>query len=188
MKNAKAGAGLPSFERLFIKHMLIPLSRVFFGWNNSLKLLKKEVKLISDLIKEIPEEKLQKRVEINRVFGIEEHSKDYSINMALEHLTIVTGAMMFVIDTLSKEQAIDKEIKIEDVKPSLNTNDENEKFFLTMNKYFSFIENHPKNISKTTKAHPWFVEFNNKDWATFTFIHTFVHRRQIQAIIKGLDY
>jgi hypothetical protein len=37
-----------------------------------------------------------------------------------------------------------------------------------------------------TKAHPWFVNFNNSDWACFMFMHTFIHRRQIQAIIKDL--
>lgn len=188
MKTAKAGAGLPDFERLFVKYILIPISRTFLGWDSSLKLLKKEVELIENMIKDIPKEKLQERVKINRVFGIEEHSSNYSVNMTLEHLSIVTNAVIFVIDTLSKEQTIDKKIKIEAVKPSQNRSNENDKFFETMKKYSIFIEKHPKKISQTTKAHPWFVEFNNKEWATFTFIHTFVHRRQIEAIIKGLDY
>jgi len=37
-----------------------------------------------------------------------------------------------------------------------------------------------------TKAHPWFVKFNNFDWNNFMFMHTFIHRRQIQAILNEL--
>ncbi len=41
------------------------------------------------------------------------------------------------------------------------------------------------NILKNEK-HPWFVHFNNSDWACFMFMHTFIHRRQIESIIKDL--
>jgi len=136
----------------------------------------------------VKKEDLQKQVVIKRAFAIEDHSRDYSINMTLEHLKITGYAIMNVIDTLSKEREIEKEVKVELVKPKDNTESEHEQFFEFMKKYNSFITNHPKNYSKTTKAHPWFVNFNNFDWACFMFMHTFIHRRQIQAIIKELDY
>lgn len=187
MSEPKPGAGLPFCERIFIKYIGVSCARVFLSWDNSLKLFQKESLKIKELIKDIPQEKLQQRVKIDRVFGIEDHSCNYSINMTLEHLSIVITAMIFLIDSLSKENVIEKEVKIEEVKPSQNGNDEDKKFFQSVDKYVSFIEKHPKNISKATKSHPWFVEFNNKDWATFCFIHTAVHRRQIEAIIKKLN-
>lgn len=187
MSEAKAGDGLPNIERLFIKNILVPFAKVFFNWDNSLKMFQSEVKKIENLIKNIPEEKLQQRVKIDRIFGIENHSRDYSINMTLQHLTIVGTALIMVIDTLSKEQVIEKEVRIEDVKPSEQTKEESRKFFLYVKKYESFIKSHDKKVSTMKKKHPWFIEFNNKEWSTFAFIHTFVHRRQIEAIIKKLD-
>ena len=187
MKNVYAGAGLPWFENRCIKYVLIPLVRLCLGWNSSLYLFQKEVTRIKKLIQNIPEEQRCQRIKIERVFGIEEHSKDYSVNMTLEHLSIVTQAMVFVIDTLSKEQTIEKEIYIKDVKPTHNAKDEHVTFFKTMNSYIQYLQNHNKKPSKMTKKHPWFVEFNNEDWAVFTFIHMLVHRRQLESIVKRLN-
>jgi hypothetical protein len=47
-----------------------------------------------------------------------------------------------------------------------------------------FINRLPKKHSQMTKRHPWFVEFNNFDWSAFMYMHTFIHRRQIEAIIS----
>jgi hypothetical protein len=186
MNQYKAGAGLPNIERLVIKYMLVPIVRLLFTWNISLFLIKKEENKIKKLIKNISKENLQKRVFIKRALAIEDHSRDYSINMCLEHLRITGSALMGVIETLSCEKEFTRPITIEAVKPKENTLNEAEKFFEFMDKYKIYIKNHKKNYSKMTKAHPWFVNFNNSDWACFMFMHTFIHRRQIQAIIKDL--
>jgi hypothetical protein len=186
MNNGIAGAGLPKIERLFIKNILVPSVRVLFTWNIALFMIKREVKIIENLIGEIDTDTLQKRVVINRAFAIEDHSRDYSINMTLEHLRIAGSAIMMVIDTLSNEKEFPKDIKIEAVKPKDNGKDEAKKFFDFMKTYEEYIKNHKKNHSKMTKKHPWFVNFNNFDWSCFMYMHTFIHRRQIQAIIKEL--
>lgn len=186
MNNGIAGAGLPKIERLFIKNILVPSVRVLFTWNIALFMIKREVKIIEELIEGIDNELLQKRVEIKRIFAIEDHSRDYSINMTLEHLRIAGSAIMMVIDTLSNEKEFPKDIKIEAVKPKDNGKDEAKKFFSFMKTYEEYIKNHKKNYSKMTKKHPWFVNFNNFDWVCFMYMHTFIHRRQIQAIIKEL--
>ncbi len=186
MKQAMAGDGLPKFEQMFIKIVLIPIIRVFFTWNISLFLINRETKIIKKLLSKVEKEDLQKRVIIQRIFGIEEHSSDYSVNMTLEHLRITGSAIMLIISTLSEEKEFPKEITIEGVKPKENGEDEAKKFFDFMEKYNIFIKNHKKNKSKMTKKHPWFVEFNNLEWACFMFVHTFVHRRQIEKIIKAL--
>ena len=53
-------------------------------------------------------------------------------------------------------------------------------------KKVDWIKSLDKKQSKMKKKHPWFTEFNNYDWSVFMFMHTFIHRRQIQAIIKEL--
>ena len=186
MSQGVAGAGLPQIERLFIKRVLVPLVRIVCTWNIALFMIKREVKIIENLIASFDEETLQKRVVINRAFAIEDHSRDYSINMTLEHLRIAGTAVMAVIDTLSNEKEFPKEITIEAVKPKDNSKDEAKKFFDFMKTYAEYIKNHKKNYSKMTKKHPWFVNFNNFDWSCFMYMHTFIHRRQIEAIIKEL--
>lgn len=183
-----AGAGLPKVEQLFIKWGLVPVVRILFTWRIALFMIQKEVKKIQKLVASVDENKLQQQVEIQRAFAIEDHSRDYSVNMTLEHLRITGSAIIKVIDTLSQEKAFDRPITIEAVKPKENGSDEHKKFFAFMNEYRDFINQHSKNYSKMTKKHPWFVNFNNSDWACFMFMHTFIHRRQIEAIIKELNH
>lgn len=183
-----AGAGLPKAEQLFIKWGLVPVVRILFTWKIALFMIQREVKNIQKIVASMDKSKLQQRVEIKRVFAIEDHSRDYSVNMTLEHLRITGTAIIEVIDTLTKEKPFERPITIEAVKPKENGNDEDKKFFEFMNQYSEYIKKHPKNYSKMTKKHPWFVNFNNSDWACFMFMHTFIHRRQIEAIIKELDH
>lgn len=182
--NAKAGDGLPSLERRVIRYLLIPVIRLLMTWNLALFLLKRERRIIENLVSNLSEEQKQKKVQINRVFAIEEHSSDYSVNMVCEHLYIAGGAVMSVIDTLSKEEEFKRDIKIEAVKPKGEDSKAYENFLLFMNKYEAYIKSHKKNQSKQTKAHPWFINFNNHDWSCFMFMHTFIHRRQIEEIIR----
>ncbi|MCW8837383.1 MAG: hypothetical protein OQK11_01650 [Thiovulaceae bacterium] len=107
--------------------------------------------------------------------------------MALEHLTIAGFGIMSVIDTLSQEKEFPKEIRIEDVKPFENKKNALEDFLTFSKNYEEFINKHPKNISLAKKAHPWFYGLNNFEWSVFMFIHTFIHRRQIKAIVSQLN-
>lgn len=184
--NAKAGDGLPSIEKGVIRYLLIPIIRLLMTWNLALFLLKRERKIIEKLVSNLPHEMKGKRVKINRVFAIEEHSSDFSVNMVCEHLYIAGTAVMGVIDTLSKEQEFKRDIKIEAVKPKGEDDNAIENFKSFMDKYEAYIRSHKKNQSKMTKAHPWFINFNNCDWSCFMFMHTFIHRRQIQEIVKVL--
>ena len=143
MNKYKAGAGLPNLERLVIKYFLVPNVRLLFTWKLSLFFINREVKIIKKLLENVKKEDLQKRVFIERAFAIEDHSRDYSINMTLEHLRITGTAIMSVIDTLSNEQEVTQEITIEAVKPKDNSNTEPEQFFSFMEKYDFFIKNHP---------------------------------------------
>ncbi len=180
------GAGLPNMERLFIKNILVPSVRIIFTWDIALVFLKREIKIIKKLVKNIDKDKLQQKVLIDRTFAIEDDTRQFSINMVLEHLVIAGYAVTNVIDTLSKEQEFKAAIKIENVKPKKNKEDQIEEFSDFYTQYFEFIKKHSKKQSKMTKKHPWFIEFNNFDWSIFMYMHTFIHRRQIQAIIKEL--
>ncbi|NOR58612.1 MAG: hypothetical protein GQ474_08835 [Sulfurimonas sp.] len=187
MKLEKPGAGLPNIERLFIKNILVPAVRVFFTWDIAFYLLKREVRLILKLVDSVEKQKLQEQVIINRVFAIEDDSRRYSINMVLEHLTITGYGIMGVISTISKEEELKKDITIEGVKAYENAENSIVAFKKFMKMYDFFINRLPKKYSQMTKRHPWFVEFNNFDWSAFMYMHAFIHRRQIEAIISKLE-
>ncbi|MEA3352348.1 MAG: hypothetical protein U9Q33_00830 [Campylobacterota bacterium] len=182
----KPGAGLPDMERLLIKNILVPAVRVVFTWDLALLYLKREIGIIKKIVENLPKEFHQRKVIIDRTFAIEDDTRQFSINMVLEHLTIAGSAVHTLIDTLSKEKEFLQEIKIENVKPKENKEDQLDEFLEFYSRYFLYIKNHPKNRSKAKKKHPWFIEFNNFDWSIFMFMHTFIHRRQIEAIIKKL--
>ena len=186
MKLEKEGAGLPNMERLFIKNTIVPLVRTFFTWDMALFLLKKEVQKIEKLVSQIPKELLGKQVIINRAFAIEDHSRQYSLNMLCEHLTITGMGVSSVIKNLSKEKKPKGDITIEQVKPKNNDDNSLEKFLNFMKMYENMINKLEKKQSLTKEKHPWFVEFNNFDWSVFMYIHTFIHRRQAEEIIRIL--
>ena len=186
MELDKPGAGLPTMERLFIKYVLVPTVRLFFTWDIALYLLKREVQIINKMIEPLNTALCQKQIIIDRTFAIEEDSRKFSLNLVLEHLTITGSTLMGLIDTLSKEKTFKQSITIEGVKPHENKTNQLSEFLLFSSKYYKFIDELPKKQSKMTKQHPWFLEFNNFDWAVFMYFHTMIHRRQLQAIIEKL--
>ena len=186
MKLAPPGSGLPDFERLLIKYVLVPAVRIFITWDIALFLLKREVTIIKNLVEKLDEEQRTEQVIIDRSFGIEDDSRRYSVSMALDHLTIVASAAIPLITTLSNEQKFPGELSIENVKPNVNRKEQLNDFLKINERYDAFIRSLPKKLSVMTQKHPWFVGFNNFDWHVFIYMHTFVHRRQIEAIIKQL--
>ena len=186
MKFEKPGAGLPNLERLFIKNILVPSVRLLFTWDIALLLLNREVRIISKLIESIEENRLCEKPIIDRTFAIEDDTRQYSVNMVLEHLSIAGYGIMDIIDTLSKEEEFKEEITIVGVKAHINGVEAMSSFKKFMKTYDQFIKELPKKQSLQTQRHPWFVEFNNFDWSVFMYMHTFIHRRQIEAIILKL--
>jgi len=183
---AQPGAGLPPKEKFFIHFILIPSVRVLFTWDIALWYLKREVSIIKKLLHVNTPNLHTKQVIIDRTFAIEDDSRRYSLNMVLEHLTITGNGVLSIIKTLSEEKEFPQPITIEGVKPHQNKIDQLQEFLEFYESYFAYIKDHPKKRSHMTKPHPWFGAFNNFDWHVFMFMHTFIHRRQIEAIIERL--
>ena len=106
--------------------------------------------------------------------------------MVLEHLEIAGNKVKNIIETLSLEKEFEEDVKIENVKPKLNNKNQYESFKKFYQDYILFIKSLDKKQSKMRKKHPWFIEFKNFEWSVFMYMHTFIHRRQIEAIIEEL--
>ena len=178
-----AGSGLPKYEKFFVQNILLPLCRVFLGWKSSKRWFDYELATIRKMIENLSRDALEKRVLINHFFGIEDDTRDWSIALVIEHITVVNAGIIEVIKTLSKEEAHLSEVSIQAVKPDNRG--------LTLNHLEKIVKEYESFIpqtrnSKMTKSHPWFTGLNNRDWHTFLAIHTWVHKRQIKAILKQL--
>lgn len=186
MVQGKPGDGLPRGEFLLIRLLLIPLVRIFFIWQIAFWLFKREARIIISLLEELNEDERLQQVVIDKTFAIEDHSRQFSLNMVIEHLCITGRKVMEVITALSQEREYSEIVTIAGVKPFANRSGTLDDFKAFIDKYKTFFTALPKHHSKMTKPHPWFYSFNNFDWSSFMYMHTFIHRRQIQAIIKAL--
>ena len=177
------GSGLPTFENVLIKSVLVPFARLFLGWRSAKLWLDLELRSIERMVDGLNDAALNKQVLIDHILGIEDDTRDWSVALVIEHLAIVSAGVIQVVKTLSEERPFDGPISIAAVKPGKNA--------VTLDELKQIIKDyetfHPRNRnSKMTKAHPWFIEFNNRDWNTFLAIHTWVHKRQIKAILRGV--
>ncbi|AFV97289.1 MULTISPECIES: hypothetical protein [unclassified Sulfuricurvum] len=185
MVQGKPGDGLPRGEFLVIRLLLIPMVRTFFTWHIAFWLFKREARIIISLLEKLSEEERLQQVVIDKTFAIEDHSRQFSLNMVIEHLCITGRKVTSVIAALTEEREFTEIVTIAGVKPFANRSGTLDDFKAFIDEYKSFFTALPKHHSKMTKAHPWFYSFNNFDWCSFMYMHTFIHRRQIQAIIKA---
>ena len=186
MVQGKPGDGLPRGEFLLIRLLLIPLVRTFFTWQIAFWLFKREARIIISLLEELNEEEKLQQIVIDKTFAIEDHSRQFSLNMVIEHLYITGRKVMEIITALSQEREYSEVVTIAGVKPFANRSGTLVDFKAFIDEYKTFFAALPKHHSKMTKPHPWFYSFNNFDWNSFMYMHTFIHRRQIQAIIAAL--
>ncbi|MDP3466120.1 MAG: hypothetical protein Q8R86_10175 [Sulfuricurvum sp.] len=186
MVQGKPGDGLPRGEFLLIRLLLIPMVRTFFTWQIAFWLFKRESRVIVSLLEALSEEDRLRQVVIDKTFAIEDHSRQFSLNMVIEHLCITGRKVSSVIIALSEEREFSEIVTIAGVKPFANRSGTLDDFKAFVNEYKTLFTALPKQQSKMTKPHPWFYSFNNFDWSSFMYMHTFIHRRQIQAIIKAL--
>jgi len=184
----KSGAGLSSARVLLAKHIFFPILNRFLSWEKAWDIFDKEGQKIIELASTLNKEQLFERVLVPKLFGLEDNSRYYSVAMVLEHLLMVGGALQIRIPILSKGKKLNKYIKIEDVKPYKEI-DENviEKFEEFLATYREKLEKNIEDIHiNNTSMHPWFGEFNPKQWSILAVVHQTVHRRQIEAILRGL--
>ena len=184
----KAGAGISSVKIFLAKHLLFPILNRLLSWEKAWDMFDKEGQKIIELSRNLNQNRLFERVLVPKLFGLEDNSRYYSVAMTIEHLLIVGSALQIRIPILSRGKKLKKYIKVEDVKPYKEIDEnviENFENFLA-----TYREKLEKNIvdinTDNTSFHPWFGEFNPKQWSTLAVVHQIVHRRQIEAILKGL--
>ncbi len=180
------GAGLPATER-FIMGKVVPLILRFVSRESFSKLFKSELVKINTLVASLSEDEGSKRVLIDRIRGIEDSSRHWSVHMTLHHLHIVNSSIMGVIRKLSRGEKPEVIVKIKDVKPDPESGLESlvafQKSAELLTKAVAGVEDLDTEL---THDHPWFGPFNAKRWHSLSAIHMRIHRIQIEKIIEGL--
>ncbi len=184
----KAGGGLSRGRAFFLRYFGFPLLNRIVSWDRALDIFEKEGEKVLSLARSMEKDELFERVLVPKLFGLEDNSRYYSVAMVLEHLLVVGTALQDRIPSLSQGKSLDKEIKIEDYKPYMEIDDS------IIEQYESFLHGFRKELEENIDniylenrhEHPWFGELKSKDWSVMGAIHQMVHRRQIEAIIRGL--
>ncbi len=184
----KAGGGLSTGRAFFLRYVGFPFLNSIVSWERALDIFEKEGEKVLSLACSMDKDKLFERVLVPKLFGLEDNSRYYSIAMALEHLLVVGNALQNRIPSLSQGKSLDKEIKIEDYKPYMKIDDGIiDEYEIFLHSFRKKLEENVDNIYLENRhEHPWFGALKAKDWAVMGAIHQIVHRRQIEAIIRGL--
>ena len=184
----EAGRGISETKRLLAKHLMFPLLNRFVSWDKAWDRYDKEGEKIVMLASGLDREQLFERVLVPKLFGLEDNSRYYSVAMVIKHLLIVGNALQNRIPVLSRGEKLDGNVKIEDVKPYTEIEDDIvEQFGAFLSSYREILDRNVEDIYiDNTSAHPWFGEFNPKEWSILGMVHQTVHRRQIEAIIELL--
>lgn len=180
------GAGLPAFEltwlRIYFRCMCAVTSR-----NAAMHRFKRETEKILSLARTVSATQGTVPVLIDRITGIEDSSRYWSVFMVLDHLRIVNEGMTQIIDDLSHDRLFAQEVRIQDVKPHVDSEpDVVDRFIQSVATYEATINRLGKLGHRVRHPHPWFGPMTADDWHCLAGIHHWVHRRQIERIRQSL--
>jgi hypothetical protein len=183
---APPGAGLPAYE-LQIARVLFALRAWTHDARRTNALFWREQSLIAELIRGCPAGRLGERVLIPRPRGLEDSSRHWSVLMTLEHLRIVNLACAGFINELSQGRIPTGKASTADVKPSPEVTGEviaaYEQSCLDV---LAAVEV-AKNLDDPARfPHPWFGPMSARRWHLLAAVHLGLHRKQIEAIVRGL--
>jgi hypothetical protein len=175
------GAGLPWWELLAAKYIVFPAAVRKLTWASANDLFQTEGQKVLALWDATPADKLNERVLIRRLSGMEDSSRHWSVAMTVEHLNIVGRGMNRIVDSLLRGEVPTGKPNTADVKPKgdLPAADVYAEFVL-------LLADPPRpetsKIPTVRHSHPWFGPIDVFQWHCLRGIHQGIHRKQIEAI------
>ena len=185
-KLAPPGAGLPEYERR--------IGSLIFAWRrwtgdreSHNARFQRERENIRGLISQCDADSGAQRVLIQRVRGLEDSSRYWSVWMTLDHLRIMHTGLARVIASLAKEITPPGTASTAAVKPnpqvSVAVVSEHEAACEALLAAVAAA----KSLKTTARyAHPWFGPLDAAGWQAMAAGHITIHRVQIERILKGL--
>lgn len=185
------GAGLPFLQGLLARYYYFPRFARSTSWEGAISLFDRETEKI--LVEVEPRlssrDLLMKRCLVAPIRGIEDSSRYWSVAMALEHLAIVGEKIGEVVVRLSRHQRIAEKVDLAAVKPLSDATPEAalDRFRRFAGDFRARSMNEVVDRHSDAKlVHPWFGALDAHGWHCLAAGHQNLHRKQIQAILKGL--
>jgi hypothetical protein len=193
------GAGLPRLENSVL-NAAFKLSAMVASSRRALTKFRRETNTILEIVNELNVNVVSQQYLIPRVIGIEDSSRNWSVLMVLEHLSVVNQGIMEIIQQLcemdsaagaTNENSTVNLVKVEiaDFKPNPDV-DESVivRYRSTAAMYGNAIETifaDPQQTLKTDMRHlhPWFGKLSAHQWHCLAAAHQQIHRRQIRKIL-----
>ncbi len=188
---APPGAGLPWLENFVLRYFYFPMKLKQTTWNDNLDRLQRETRNIINICEELSEQEFQTRVLVNRLRGMEDSSRFWSVALAIEHLMITISGMTQIASELAQDHKLSVDTNTALVKPK-QEDVTNKLTMLTRlreatDKSVTELEAFSQNHSDQYKVkHPWFGPIAAEGWVWTLAQHQALHRRQIQLIVEQL--
>ena len=180
------GAGLLALE-LALLQTLFRCACAVISLEGGLGWFKFEARKITVLAGSVSTEQGALPVLIDRVVGIEDSSRYWSVFMVLDHLRIVDEGMTQIIQALTDDRLFGQEVRIQDAKPSPQSGPE------TIGRFLNAVDGYESIVTRlgilgrrVRHPHPWFGPMTAHDWHCLAAIHHWVHRRQLERIVRKL--
>ena len=181
------GAGLPAYELAWLRPGFHFICAVL-PQGAALGLFKSEGERVLSLAQSVSTEQGAVPVLIDRVIGIEDSSRGWSVFMVLDHLRIVNEGIASIVEALTQDRPFAQEVRIQDVKPSPASGPN------TINRFVASVATYEAVVVRLGKLgrhmrhpHPWFGPMTAHDWHCLAGIHQLVHRRQIERVKWSLE-
>jgi len=189
------GAGIPAYQRLVARTILIPLFLRRHPWDSIPGMLERDAEAFArDLSREREkggEARLTERVLIKPTPGLEDDSRYWSLAMVIDHLRRVNARMIEVVTSLTTNTPLPEgPTVIADFKPDPASNSRAlEPYRNVTAQLAGVIEKTPPEARRATGTvpHPWFGPLTVRTWAPFGAMHQRIHGKQWERIIAGLD-
>jgi hypothetical protein len=183
---APPGAGLPKPE--------LYIARLFFAWKrwrgnreSYNAAFVRERERIRHLVQSCHLEQAARPVLIERVRGLEDSSRHWSVWMTLEHLRIVNSQIAGVITALCKGTIPPGKANTARVKPGKDiTAAVIPAYEASCDAVLDAVTKSPNLKTKARFDHPWFGSLDASGWHSLAGGHMAIHRTQIERIIEGL--
>jgi hypothetical protein len=183
---AAPGAGLPKIER-FVANLMIRWKAARTGREKATAMFEAERSAILHLLDGLDAAALTRPVLINRLPGLEDSSRYWSLLMVVDHLRIVNRNIARVIASLGAGRLPEGEASIAAVKPSPQvTQAVIDEFDQGCHDFASAVAA-VKDLKTTLLfTHPWFGPMNAATWHFMIAFHMQLHHRQMNRILDGL--
>lgn len=183
---APPGAGIPHVERL-VGGLVLALRRWRGRPESFCQELVREREAIARLYRGREEAVLARRVLIPRLRGLEDSSRFWSVLMTLDHLRIVNGQILKVMEALTTGVVPPGRPSTAAVKPAASVGmsvvPEHER---ACERLVAFASSGGDLRTRDRYEHPWFGALDAHGWLAMAAMHMGIHRAQIDRILREI--